>query len=228
MKVLVIGAHADDPEVSMGGTISKLAKSGNDVKLLICILPQESREGQVETASKQKRLSFQKRSAKKLGCSLEILDLDPYSMTFNRELVKIIDQEIVKFKPDVIFTHWDNDTHQDHRAVANSTFAAARKNNVTVLMYEQLTLGGITPYSFSSHVYVDISEEINAKIDAIKSYEFINQSDIEASVSLARFRGNQVGTKYAECFQVCKIIMNIDQNGFQLGGLWGPNYKRSN
>jgi len=226
MNVLIFGAHADDPEVSMGGTILKLTKAGHNVKLVICILPQENRLGEVIEGAKTSRMLYQKQAAKRLNCHLEILDLDPYQFQFDRKLVKTIDNQVTEFKPDVIFTHWNEDTHQDHKAVANATFAAARKNNVTVLMYEQLTLGGIGPFSFSSHVYVNISDVIEEKINAVKSYEFINENDIEAITSLAKFRGNQIGVLFAECFQVCKIITSISEKGFTLEGLWGKDDKR--
>ena len=217
-RVLVIGAHADDPEVSMGGTISKLVRKGHEVKLLTCILPEEDRLGNIVPGAKSSRALYQENAAKKLGCSVDILNMDPYGFCLNRELVKMIDKAIINYMPDVIFTHWHYDSHQDHKVVANATFAAARKNETTVLMYEQLTLGGITPSSFNSHIYLDISDTIEEKISAVKCYEFIEDKDIEAVLSLARFRGNQIGTKYAECFEVCKIIANIDDVGFNIGG----------
>jgi len=221
MKLLVIGAHADDPEVSMGGSISKFTNSGNDVKLLVCIIPQESRDGKIMQGAKKRRLSYQEEAAKRLNCEIEVLDMNPYEFKFDRKLVKLIDDIIVEYQPDVIFTHWDHDTHQDHKAVAEATFAAARKNNISVLMYEQLTLGGISPDSFKSHVYVDITETIEDKIKSIKSYKFLSESDIEAVYSLSRFRGNQIGVKYAECFEVCKVIANIDNGYFSIGKI--PN-----
>ena len=219
MKVLVIGAHADDPEVSMGGTISKLVDQGHQVKMVVCIIPQEDRQGDVVDSAKKSRESFQVRATKMLGAEVKILDLDPYDFSFNRSLVKTLDREIVEFSPDVIFTHWENDSHQDHKAVSQATFAAARKNNKSVLMYEQLTLGGLTPHSFKSHVYVDISECIQRKIESVKCYEFLPEKDIEAIISLARFRGNQIGVSYAECFEVCKIIGEITPTGFEITGL---------
>ena len=193
MKVLVIGAHADDPEVSMGGTISKLTKSGHEVELLICIIPQESRDGSIIKNAKQERLDYQKESAKRLNCKITLLDMDPYSFSFNRELVKKIDNVMVKSCP------------------------AARKNDISVLMYEQLTLGGITPTSFNGHVYIDISDSIEEKIESVKCYKFLKDSDMEAIIALARFRGNQIGVKYAECFQVCKIISNVSDKGLDIG-----------
>lgn len=224
MKILVIGAHADDPEVSMGGTIKKFIDSGHEVKLLICIIPEESRSGEVIRGAKKERFDYQKDAAKSIGCGYEILDLNPYSFQFNREIVKTIDRQVLDFMPDVIFTHWEYDTHQDHRVVANATFAAARKNNISVLMYEQLTLGGISPHSFCSHVYVDITNQIESKINSVKCYKFLKESDIEAIISLARFRGNQIGVKYAECFQVCKLISEISDEGFKISSIYNEKF----
>ena len=219
MKVLIIGAHADDPEVSMGGTISKLVEEAHDVKLLVCILPNEARDGTIIDGAKELRCIYQDEASKKLGCDLLVLDMDPYDFRFGRDLVKRIDKEICEFQPNVIFTHWEHDTHQDHKAVAHSTFAAARKNNISVMMYEQLTLGGITPHSFSSQVYIDITDSIDKKIESIKCYEFISDADIDAIYSLARFRGNQIGVKYAECFEICKIISSIEKGGLSITSL---------
>jgi LmbE family N-acetylglucosaminyl deacetylase len=220
MKVLVIGAHADDPEVSMGGTITDLVSNGHDVSLLVCIVPQEDRAGNIISGAKTERQKFQTAAADKLRCQVNMLDMNPYNFEFGRHLVKQIDAAIVKYKPNVIFTHWHHDSHQDHQAVSLATFAAARKNNVSVLMYEQLTLGGITPNSFNSHVYVDISNVLDTKISSVKSYKFLSDNDIDAIISLARFRGNQIGVKYAECFEVCKIIADVTKDGLSIFGNW--------
>tara|TARA_R100000664_G_scaffold34158_1_gene54463 strand:+ start:11655 stop:12329 length:675 start_codon:yes stop_codon:yes gene_type:complete len=221
MKILVIGAHADDPEVSMGGTIAKFIAEGHEVCLLVCIIPCESRDGRKINKAKKTRWEYQESSAAVLGASVHVLDMDPYTFGFNRTLVKAIDDQIVDYKPDTIFTQWDHDSHQDHKAVAHATFAAARKNNISVLMYEQLTLGGITPDSFRSHVYIDITETIEKKIASVKCYQFLKEQDIEAIYSLARFRGNQIGVKYAECFEVCKIIGSIGNTGMLISSVLG-------
>lgn len=223
-RILVISPHADDAEISMGGTIKKFRKEGHDVKLLVCIIPMENRDGDTIKEMEVKRLEAQKLAAEDMGgVAVDILDMDPYTFAFNRELVKIVDKKIQEYKPDVIFTQWNHDSHQDHQAVSNATFAAARKNNITVLMYEQLTLGGITPYSFKSHIYVDISDSINEKVKSVERYipDILKPTDADAVRSLARFRGNQIGVEYAECFEVCKLISTIDGDGMTIGSLWG-------
>tara|TARA_R110000824_G_scaffold28179_1_gene94951 strand:- start:29 stop:706 length:678 start_codon:yes stop_codon:yes gene_type:complete len=223
MKILVIGAHADDPEVSMGGTIAKFVAEGHEVRLLVCIIPCEDRDGEKIEKAKKTRWQYQESSAMILGTSTKVLDMDPYTFGLNRNLVKVLDREIVNFKPDCVFTQWDHDSHQDHKAVAHATFAATRKNNISVLMYEQLTLGGITPDSFKSHIYVDITDTIEKKIESVKCYEFLSDNDIEAIYSLARFRGNQIGVKYAECFEVCKFISQISTSGLEVSALQGTS-----
>ena len=65
----------------------------------------------------------------------------------------------------------------------------------------------------------DITDSIDKKIESVKCYEFISDADIEAVYSLARFRGNQIGVKYAECFEICKIISSIEKNGLSITSL---------
>lgn len=219
MKVLVIGAHADDPEIAMGGTIANLIKNGHEVKLLICIIPCEARNGDRVESDKITRWKYQKNSILKLGATVKVLDYDPYTFTFNRELVKAIDKEVVDFQPNCIFTHWEHDSHQDHNVVAKATFAATRENTVSVLMYDLLSLGGITPHSFKSDIYVDISDTIEQKIKSVECYKFLSKETIDAIYSIARFRGTQIGVQYAECFQVCKIISPINESGLTISSV---------
>jgi len=71
-----------------------------------------------------------------------------------------------------------------------------------------------------------LSKNIEEKINAVKSYEFISEQDLDAIVSLAKFRGNQIGVDYAECFQVCKVIIEIEKEGFVFKGLWDDDKRR--
>lgn len=228
MKVLVIGAHADDPEVSMGGTIAKFTRLQHETKILIAIIPCEGRDGVASEKRKEERWVECENSAKILGAEIEILDLNPYEMLFTRDLVKLLDKKIMDFSPDIVYTHWNHDSHQDHIAIANATFAATRKNNVSLLMYEQLTLGGITPYSFNSNIFVDISDVIGIKMESVKVYKSQKLDErLKAIYGLATFRGNQIGVKYAESFEAVRTLLDINKNGCSLYGFW-ESKKKSN
>lgn len=208
MKVMVIAAHTDDAQFCMGGTIAKFSHVGHTIKMLVAIVPCESIDGVASKKEKKIKWAQCERAAKILGADLEILDLDPYQMWFRRDIVKILDAKTRDFSPDIIFTHWDHDSHQDHVAIANATFAVTRRNNISLVMYEQSIHGGVTPYSFKPNLFVDISDVIDIKLESAqvyKSWELEGRQWLKAIEGVAAFRGNQIGIKYAEIFEAVKI-----------------------
>jgi len=212
MKALVIAAHADDAEFSMGGTIARLARAGHTVKMLVATLPCEGRSSIALEEEKKRRWAECEKAAKILGAELEILDLDPYQIGFRRDIVTILDAKSREFSPSVIFTHWDHDSHQDHVAIANASFAVTRRNNISLIMYEQSIHGGITPYSFKANLFIDISDVMDIKLESARIYqsqELKGRQWLEAIEGVAVFRGNQIGVKCAEAFQAVKILSDI-------------------
>ena len=219
MRILVIAAHADDAEFSMGGTIAKFAHAGHEIKMLVAIIPCENTDGIALEEEKASRWVACEKAAKVLGAELEILDLDPYQMWFRRELVKKLDAKAEEFSPDVIFTTWDHDSHQDHVAVANATFAVARRNDTSLVMYEQSIHGGITPYSFKPNLFIDISDVMDIKLESVRAYqsqELPGRQWLKAIEGVAAFRGNQIGVDYAEAFEAVKILARITEGGTTL------------
>jgi len=219
MRVLVIAAHADDAELSMGGTIAKFARAGHTVKMLVAIIPFENINGTALAEEKGKRWAECEKAAKILGAELEILDLDPYQMWFRRDIIKILDARAREFSSDIIFTHWDHDSHQDHVAIANATFVVTRRNNISLIMYEQSIHGGITPYNFNPNLFIDISDTMDMKLESARVYQSQEQKGrqwLKAIEGVAAFRGNQIGVKYAEAFQAVKILSDIREEGILL------------
>ena len=119
------------------------------------------------------RRKEQEKAAKILGANLEILNLDPYDFNYNRKYVKLFDQKIKSYSPDIIFSCWEHDTHQDHKNLANILFALTRKNNISINMYEVMLPGGLITYSFNPQYFVNISNFIDVKTEAIKSYKSV-------------------------------------------------------
>ena len=203
MRVLAFGAHPDDIEVGMGGTIGRYSKNKYDVIMVIAAIPNK----------KEVRWKEAENGAKKLGAELLILDIDPDRMIFSRELVRRFDEVIREQSPDIVYTHWTHDSHQDHIAVANAVIAATRKNNCSLYMYEQTIPGGIVPYGFRTQSFVDISEVIDTKIDSIMAHE--SQVGMNGEWWLygvkgrAMYRGYQINVKYAEAFEVVKEIKKL-------------------
>ena len=203
MKVLAFGAHPDDVEVGMGGTIARYTKSKYDMLMVIATMPNK----------KEVRWKESENAAKILGTELIILDIDPDKMVFSRELVRGFDKVTREYSPDIVYTHWNHDSHQDHVAVANAVIAATRKNNCSLYMYEQTIPGGIVPYGFRTQSFVDISEVIDIKINSIVAHKsqvkINNEWWLYGVKGRAMYRGYQINVKYAEAFEVVKDIKKI-------------------
>lgn len=202
--ILVFGAHPDDLEIGMGGTIAKLSSKGYEVQPIIATLPNF-----VKTDTKEGRRSESILSAKVMGCKSPIfLDLSPEEMVFGRKLVTMIDSIVSKYKPDSVCTQWYGDSHQDHQALTKSVISACRDQN-NIFMYETTIPGGITEKSFRPQLFVNITEKIEIKKNALECFQsqFIRCGDIWIPAILGRcsFRGYQINSKYAEAFEVIKV-----------------------
>ena len=200
MKILVFGAHPDDMEIGMGGTIAKHVDKGDEVLMVVVTIPNQ----------KDVRKKEAENAAKILGAKIQILDLDPEELVFDRKLVRKFDEILNGFKPDEVYLHWNNDSHQDHNFVANAAIASTRKNECSVYMYEQTLPGGIGPNGFRAQLYVDVSDEIDKKLKCVEAHK----SQLKAYgkdwsygiKARAQFRGYQINAKFAEAFEVIKEI----------------------
>ncbi|MDD5510986.1 MAG: PIG-L family deacetylase [Dehalococcoidales bacterium] len=203
MKILAFGAHPDDVEVGMGGTIAKYAKAGHEVFIVVTSIPNR----------KEVRRREAMKSARILGAELIVLDIEPEKLIFDRELVRRFDEVLMEYLPDITYTHWNHDSHQDHVAVANAAIAATRGNNCSLYMYEQTIPGGIVPYGFMLQSFVDISEVIDLKIDSISEHK--SQVKLNGEWWLygirgrAMYHGYQINVKFSEAFEVVREIKQI-------------------
>jgi len=203
MNVIVFSPHPDDAEVLMGGTIAKYAQQGHSVLIVLVTIPNE----------KERRLEESRKATKILGARLSILDLDPNELVFNRRIVETFDRVIEDFPPDVMYTSWIHDSHQDHIAVSRAAIAAARKNSCSLYMYEQALPSGLTPFTFKAQAFVDISETLEMKVQGIRAHESqlgkFGEQWIDGIVARATYTGCCINTKYAEAFEVVREIKQI-------------------
>lgn len=200
MKVLVFGAHPDDLEIGMGGTIAKHVDVGDDVVMIVGTVPSQT----------DRRKDEARRGAEILGGELRFLEIESNEFEYNRRLVGQIDALLKEIDPELIYTHWDQDSHQDHNNLSRGVISATRKNRCSVLMYEQTIPGGIVPGGFKAQSFVDVSKYIDRKIESIRAHE--SQHELNGDLWLqgvrgrASYRGFQINVAYAEAFEVIKEI----------------------
>lgn len=144
MKILAIGAHYDDIEIGCGGTLLKHAYNGDDIVFAVTS-SDEHRTGDIST-----RYEEQKESARIIG-GVEIL-----KFSYDNDLIHDIVGGLDTLHPDIVFTHYEFDTHQDHRRAFLIGQAVGRKRNITTFFY-----GSGTAYDFHPNVYsvIDWSEK---------------------------------------------------------------------
>ncbi len=217
MKILVVGAHLDDIELACGGTIAKAIKNGHQVKTLIM-----SKSGYTNVDGGVQReddvaVREGTNALHTLGVQdIEILDFPTKDIPFQSDVVNAIDLCIQKFQPDVIFTHHPFDTHQAHVGVSQSTIAAARRKN-TIYFFEPIAPSGRSYVAFKPQMYVDITDVVDIKLDSLTKHEseyhkFGAEDWIEGVRCRCGFRGYEMGTKYAEAFEVLREEFSFDKD----------------
>ena len=198
MNVLAIGSHPDDIEFGCAGTLIKHVDNGDFVHIL-CM------SGNIQ------RRSYSIRASALIGASIEILDYEDGEVPFNKETINRIESIITQYNIDTIYTHWTHDTHQDHINTVNASLAAGRHIN-NFFCYEQVPLPRVGIDYPKVNYYVDITDVFDYKIMVCKEHfgEIVkfnsrNQDILEYTTDMAKYRGNQIGVKYAEAFSVLKM-----------------------
>jgi len=209
MNILIFAPHADDAEIGMGGTMAKYAEEGHNVSVVCAIIPCEAVDGTADISRKKIRLREANSAADLIGVELNVLDLDPYKFTFDREHTKMFDKIMMDFCPDKVFCPWEHDTHQDHKTLANIVFSISRKNTASLYMYESMLPGGISSHGFNPQLFVDVSDQIETKKRSIEIYESVFEGTQypDAIIGRSRHRGQQIGVNYAESFEIVKEII---------------------
>jgi len=201
--VLCLGAHSDDIEIGCGATLLQLKKRCPRLKFFWVVFSaagvrnQEARKAaELFTAGHESRLLFK-----------EFRDgFLPYS---GREVKEFFEELKGTVDPDLVFTHWQGDAHQDHRLLSELTGNTFR--NHLVLEYEIPKYDGDLG---RPNVFVPIDEDVHAmKIDhlfeAFQSQQQKRWFERETFSGLMRIRGMECNSAsgYAEAFHCRKIVI---------------------
>ncbi|VAX38245.1 hypothetical protein MNBD_UNCLBAC01-2026 [hydrothermal vent metagenome] len=200
-NILAIGAHPDDIELGCAGTLRKYVKSGCNVYL--CVMSEGDQAGNPVARRKE-----QEEAAKRLGAKELIWGkMEDTNFQVNKPMVDFIEGVAAKVKPYEIYVNYSDDSHQDHRALAQCVVSATRYNK-RVLFYEDYTSHDFTP-----NIFVDIEDVLKEKLNVMKAFgSQINrnfpagETMLENVKAVARFRGFQAKVKYAEGFKAVRYL----------------------
>jgi LmbE family N-acetylglucosaminyl deacetylase len=201
-RVIALGAHPDDIEIGCSGTLLAYADRGAEIYLYIASEGQRGGEPGV-------RRKEAERAAEKLGVR-EIFwgGFTDCEIPAGIELIHSIEEAVAAAKPDILFAHAPEDTHQDHRAIATAAQSAARRVP-NFLFYE-----APTTLHFRPSVYCDITETITRKIELLETHfsqvartniEGLPITDIARAAAIRR--GIEVYSRYAEGFAPTRAML---------------------
>jgi len=205
-RILVLSPHADDMEISCGGTVARFLEEGHEVFNMVFSFAEESIPKGFDITSTKIE---ERQAEEKLGtCTIQ------YKKTFqvrtfpsNRQ--EILDAMILSkqsIQPDMVLLPNSNDIHQDHKIIHQEGIRAFRHS--TILGYENLwnSMG-----KTNMTTYISLTKEhIEKKMEAIECYksQLAKRPDLTNIIKfIASVRGSEIRVKYAEAFETIRCIV---------------------
>lgn len=200
--VLAIGAHPDDLELAIGGTLARLARESSRVVMAVVSIPADFDTRRAEARQAAAILGCELRLLVESGCC-RIDDMKSY------QLVGMLDALVRELQPAAVLTHSACEFHRDHIAVHNACLSTQRLKPFDFFHFSP-TMTRAVPIPFHPRAYIDVSDTIELKMKAIEAHltQFGGRGlDSEMYRDLARLNGRMVGVKYAEGLDVSRMLL---------------------
>ncbi len=198
-RLLCVGAHSDDIEIGAGATILRMQRDNPDLQIMwVCLSGGETeREAEAESSAR----GFAPHAA------FECMTFSDRLFPSQQVEIKAAFESLKAFEPDLVLTHSRDDRHQDHRVVNEVTWNAFRSHQI--LEYEIPKWDGDLQ---RTNVYVPVEPELLDRKIALLLTHFGSQRskhwfDDETFRALARLRGLECNTRYAEAFVARKLVL---------------------
>ena len=204
LKALFLGAHSDDIELGCGGTILSLLEQGQELEAWWVVF----------AASPERRVEAEKSAEMFLrGAFRKQIIVKDFKESFfpyiGSEIKECFEELKRTVSPDIVFTHFRDDLHQDHRLISELTWNTFRDH--LILEYEIVKYdGGLG----SPMVFVHLNEEMcDRKVKYLmesfqsqRSHQWFTEETFRAILRLRGVESN-APSKYAEAFYARKLVL---------------------
>ena len=201
-KVLVIGAHPDDPESMCAGTMLKLKAMGAEVVAVYFTSGEAGIVGKTHEQARTIRQAEARKACEVLGVRAVFMTQTDGNAEVNKERYAEMKALIEAEQPDMVITHWPIDSHRDHRVCSILVYDAWRMTGRGFDLYYSEVMTGMQTQNFTPSLWVDITDYRDKKIEAYLCHE---SQELEGAVkeyhdTMERMRGMECQAKYAEAF----------------------------
>jgi LmbE family N-acetylglucosaminyl deacetylase len=210
-NVLIVSVHPDDETLGCGGTIFRHQEMGDKVS---CVFITSGNSHQNELINKlDEAYNFEK----VYNLQLPEITLQDVSLS---KIIPLISDVFKKVEANVIYLPNRFDPQSDHRRTFEACLACIKTFRYPfikkVLMMEIISETDFAPAlpenMFIPHVFVDISNHFDKKIEILKFFESElfdapYTRSIDTMTAYNRYRGSQINAHYAECFMLIKEIL---------------------
>lgn len=202
LKIAVVGGHPDDPESGCGGTIALYTSLGHEVGILYLTRGEAGIKGKTHDEAAAIRTAESEKACAILKAQPVFAGQIDGDTEVNRARYESFRKILESQHPDVVLTHWPIDTHRDHRVASLMAYDAWLEGGKKFALYYYEVMQGEQTQVFQPTHYVDITETEGRKRAACFAHasqfpetDFYPQHDL-----MNRFRGMEIGVKYAEGF----------------------------
>jgi LmbE family N-acetylglucosaminyl deacetylase len=199
LRVVVFGAHPDDPESGCGGLIAHLTKAGHEVMVgyATCFRGDRKIGGEAEGVVRRREATA---ACRVLGAKPHFFDYAHEQLAADKATLATVAAWLKKVRPDIVVTHWPLDTHDNHHVTSSLVWQCYLGQKHWSLyffevMTDQQTLG------FRPELYLDIAGVRALKKKALSCHRSQQPDSIwKVHEAMHRRRGAECGVKYAEAY----------------------------
>ena len=208
MNILFVGAHHDDLELSIGGSVKRWSSEGHQVYSVILTTSEWKTPDGNTIGSVDRFVEQCNNAAALLGYTPYHFKLcSDFELRYDDAIVARLLQVIEQHAIDTLITIWPYDAHPTHQTASRIALAASRK--IPRILTVKISWNSV-PEAYNPKYFVDISDFVEIKLDALRCY----QEEFERSGgawekyvrSSAQLHGLESNCEFAEAFEIVRYV----------------------
>jgi LmbE family N-acetylglucosaminyl deacetylase len=199
LRVVVFGAHPDDPESGCGGLIALLTKAGHEVIVGYATCYRGDRKIGTEPENVVRRREAAA-ACRVLGAQPHFFDYAHEKLVADDATLDAVASWLKKVQPNIVVTHWPLDTHPNHH-VTSSLVWQSYLRDVSWSLYFFEVMTDQQTQAFRPELYLDIASVYDVKRKGLNCHASQNPEAIwKVHDAMHRRRGDECGVRYAEAY----------------------------